>query len=80
MVACRGATAGSGTATTEIKIMMIDIIDGAPKVYPTVEPNLFVEDVSAEKVATEEEMVEELVGFTLHVSKAIAGGEVESPT
>ena len=29
VVACRGATTGSGTATAEMKIMVVDIIDGA---------------------------------------------------
>jgi len=34
--------------------MMIDIIDGALKVYPTVEPTLFVDDVSAKKKCRKE--------------------------
>ena len=57
--------------------MMIDIIDGALKVYPTVEPTLFVDDVSAEKSAGKNAMVENLAGFTMHVSRAIVDAEME---
>ena len=64
VVACRGATAGSVTATTEMKIMMIYIIDASMKVYKNVESALFVDDVSAERVAGDETMAKELVGFS----------------
>ena len=77
VIACRGATAGSGTGTTEMKIIMIDIIDGALKVYPTVEPTLFVDDVSAEQSAGENAKVENLAGFTMHVSRAIVDAKME---
>ena len=75
--ACRGVTAGSGNATTEMKIMMIDIVDGALKVYPHIEPTLFVDDLSAERMAGEKVMLKDVIGFTMHFSKAIVDSEME---
>jgi len=77
VLACRGVTAGSGNATTEMKIMMINIVDGALKVYPHIEPTLFVDDLSAERTAGEEVMLKDVIGFTMHVSKAIVDSEME---
>ena len=51
VIATRGATAGSGTATTEMKIMMIHILDAAMVAHPIVEPTLFVDDVVAAQLA-----------------------------
>ena len=67
-----------GTATTEMKITMIHTIDAAMEVYVNVEPTLFVDDVSAESVAADEEtMVNELVGFTHLVGHAIMDSQME---
>ena len=56
---------------------MIDIIEGALEVYPTIEQTLFVDDVSAEKSAGENAMIKDLVGFTMHVSRAIVDAKIE---
>ena len=76
--ACRGVTAGSGNATTEIKIMMINIVDGGRKVYPHIEPTLFVDDLSAENASTSEVgIVQQIGGFTDHVIKRIHADGME---
>ena len=60
-----------------MKIMMIDIIDGALIVYPTVVPTLFVDDVSAERAAEAGSMIDALAGFTLHVGRSIDDAGME---
>lgn len=77
VIACRGVTAGSGNATTEMKIMMINIVDAPLEICPHIEPSLFVDDLSAERTAGEEVMLKDLVGFTMHVSRAIVDSEME---
>ena len=64
VTATRGLTAGSGTATTEMKIVMIDIISCALKVFPMVCPCLFVDDTSMDVVGPEKVVVAQLAGFT----------------
>ena len=63
----RGITAGSGLATTEMRIIMIDIVDSACLVWPGVTPTLFVDDLSAEVSGTERFIMMQLVPFVHHV-------------
>ena len=37
IVACRGITAGSGFATTELRILLLDVIDQTYQLYPSLE-------------------------------------------
>ena len=60
-----------------MKILMIHAIDAAMEVYKNIEPTLFVDDVSAERVADDKTMVEELVGFTKLVGLAIMDSQME---
>ena len=48
--AVRGIVAGSGLATIEMRLVMVDIVDAALTMHPDVEPTLFVDDLSAEVV------------------------------
>lgn len=50
VLATRGMTAGSGSATTEMKIVMTDIISNALSVFTLVCPCLFVDDTSMDVV------------------------------
>ena len=54
----RGIVAGSGLATTEMRIVMIDIVDAALTQHPSVTPTLFVDDLSSEKEGSDEQIVE----------------------
>ena len=63
MRACRGITAGSGFATFEMRLIMIRIVDRALHWYPQVEPTLYVDDLSAERSGTREEVRSEVTGF-----------------
>ena len=62
--AVRGIVAGSGNATSEMRLVMIDIVDGALEVHPSVTPTLFVDDLSEELAGEEDTIVGELGGFT----------------
>ena len=48
LVAVMGITAGSGLATTEVRLCMLRKVERALVLHRTVEPTLFVEDLSAE--------------------------------
>ena len=63
MVAFRGITAGSGFATTEMRVILIRIIDRALLVHPMVNPTLFVDDLAADMTAPHKHIVERLGGF-----------------
>ena len=81
VMATRGLTAGSGTATTEMKMVMINIISCAITAYPMVCPCLFVDDTSMDVVGPESFVVKQLVGFTKMVCCRIQSDGMEiSPT
>ena len=71
LVARRGITAGSGTATTEMRLLMIHVVDAARKEYTFVVPTLYVDDLSAEVTASRKAVHEMLVGFMLMVCRMI---------
>lgn len=52
--ASRGITAGSGTATTEMRLVMIRIILRAMDAHPTGVPSCFLDDLSAEMAGPDE--------------------------
>ena len=55
--------AGSGLATTEMRIVMIDIVDATLLCHPTVTPTLFVDDLSSEHDGEGDHIASELGGF-----------------
>ena len=75
--ATRGITAGSGLATSEMRLVMIDIVDQALRAYPSVTPTLFVDDLSAESVAVERHIKHNLVGFVRMVCDRIKADGME---
>ena len=76
--ACRGITAGSGFATSEMRLAMLTQSDDAHEAHPTVIPTAFVDDVACELAAREEALMKHLVGFVLMVCDALeaAGNEI----
>ena len=65
--AVRGIVAGSGLATTGMRLVMIDIVDQASLAHPDVTPTLFVDDLSSEQNGGHDFIKKELGGFTRHV-------------
>ena len=69
--AIRGIVAGSGTATTEMRLTMITIVDAALLFFPTVAPTLFVDDLALEHDGDEPSILDNLCAFTVSVMKRI---------
>ena len=69
--AWRGITAGSAFATTEMRIVLINVVDRAMQLYPRVNPVLFVDDLAAEMTGPAEHIVEQLGGFIEHIADFI---------
>ena len=67
--AVRGITAGSGLATTELRVLMINIVDSACVLYPAVIPVLYVDDLSVEVAGTRRLVITYLIPFELCVCK-----------
>ena len=65
LLATRGITAGSGLATTELRVLLIDIIDAASR--PGVTITLYVDDVAAEATGTQRTMLDALVPCVLAI-------------
>ncbi len=65
--AARGITAGSGLATTEMRILLMHIVDSACRLYPAATPTLFVDDLSIEAAGTFTYIRKHLVPFVLYV-------------
>ena len=64
IVAIQGIVAGSSSATTEMRLLMIDVIDSGLKVFTSITPTVFVDDVGAEAASSDEdEVVSKLTGF-----------------
>ena len=63
IIAIRGITAGSGLATTEMRIAMVRKIERALIAHPSVVPTLFVDDLSAECTGPDKAIMAELVPF-----------------
>ena len=47
VTAVTGITAGSGFATTEMRLVLIRVVDRALSLYPAITPTLFVDDLAA---------------------------------
>ena len=57
VVAQRGITAGSGTATTELRVLLMRLLDRVAGLYPQLRLNVYVDDMSAEATGTQESVV-----------------------
>ena len=77
VTAWRGITAGSGFATTEMRIVMIRVIDAATMLYPRVTPTLFVDDLAAEMTGQSSHVVDQL-GGSLSTSRLVSRTLVRS--
>ena len=75
VVACRGFTAGAGHATTELRVMLIRIIDRALCLFPAVTPTLFVDDLSAEATGPEQHVKRNLGGFIDQVATELTADQ-----
>ena len=69
--ASRGIVAGSGNATSEMRLVMINIVDSVMKHHPTVIPTLFVDDLSIELSGEDDHILFHIAGFTARTVQRI---------
>ncbi len=77
MMASRGITAGSGLATTELRVLMLDIIDTALRGVIGVTVTLYVDDVSAEAAGTQRTVVDSLAQCVLAICDRMTEDRLE---
>ena len=77
LTATRGIIAGSGLATIELRVLMIDIVDRALAAHPTVTPTLYVDDLSMESSGTNKHVCTQRVGFVRIACERFVADELE---
>ena len=77
VVAIRGMTAGSGFATTEMRLVMINLVEKALAAHPFVTPTLFVDDLAVEAAGPDQWIEEELGGFITIIAEAFKACQFE---
>jgi len=79
--ALTGITAGSGLATTEMRLVMSRAVDRGTKLHPTVKPTVFVDDLAADMCGPMKRVAEELGAFVEGIANFIKGtGQALSKT
>ena len=73
----RSITAGSAFATTEMRIIFINIIDKALRLAPLVQPSLYVDDLSAEAAGGDNVVAQQVVAFTMSVCNDVTTHKME---
>ena len=63
-----GIVAGSGFATTEMRLVMIRVIDRALTLFPTITPTLFVDDLAAAVCAPAKHAIAQMGGFIEYIA------------
>ena len=66
---CLSITAGSGFATTELRIILLDVVDDAHRLWPSVNLTLFVDDLTVDAAGDALSVVSMVAGVTDHVVK-----------
>ena len=61
IIAIRSITAGSGFATTELRLLFLDVIDDTYRVWPTISMALYVDDLTIENEDEDENVVRAVV-------------------
>ena len=78
ILAERGITAGSGSATTEMRLLMLDVVDAAYKVFPQVSPCVYVDDIMAAALAdSDEEVKSALTNFLRSICSRLTADGLE---
>lgn len=76
-VAIRGITAGSGMATTEMRIMLINIVDAVMIVHTMVVITVNVDDISGEMTGPDDHIVKELGDCISEIALALEDNRQE---
>ena len=68
--AVRGMTAGSGFATTEMRVVMINLVEKALQAHPSVTPTVFVDNLAAQSAGPDKWIKTELAASSRSSSTA----------
>ncbi len=71
--AYRGMAAGSGFATTEMRVVMINLVEKALRAHPSVAPTICVDDLAAESMGPNGWIRSELGGVITVVVQGFMG-------
>ncbi len=77
IVAMCGITAGSGTATTELRVLLLDIVDQTYALWATVSLTVFVDDMSVEASGHRSEVRTDVAGATDYIVKELTHLDLE---
>ena len=77
VVAIRGMTVGFGFATTEMRVVMINLVEKTLEAHPSVTPTLFVDDLAAEAAGPDLWIEEELGGFIIIIADGFRDNQFE---
>ena len=72
-----GMTAGSGFATTEMRVVMINLVEKALRAHPSVTPTLFVDDLAAESAGPDLRIKKELGTFITVIAEGFKANQFE---
>ena len=72
-----GITAGSGFACAEMKVVMIRKVDQACRLFKSIVPTLFVDDLAAEQTGPHEHIKEDLGGFIEFIADELKKNEMK---
>ncbi len=67
----RGITAGSGWATTELRVLLVRVMDRATRLFPRAVLTLYVDDASTEAAGTTASVKHDLIGLTTAVCSGL---------
>ena len=71
IIPCLSITAGSGFATTELRIIRLDVVDDAYRLWPSAHLTLFVTDLTVNAERDALSVVSQVSGVTDHVVKHV---------
>ena len=71
VIALKGIRAGSGFATSEMRLIMLRAVDTAVRLFPRVNPTLFVDDLAADMTGPSKHIVNQLGGFIEEIANFI---------
>ena len=75
VIAVLGITAGSGFATTELRLLLLDVVQSTSRAWPLVTITLYVDDATLEAVHTSAEAVKcTIAGATDHMVEHLQAG------
>ena len=71
ILATRGIVAGSVTATTELRALLIEFLDETVSIYKSIDLTVYVDDSGIESIGSMASVTREVIGATRHITNAL---------